>query len=143
MTNEDKQLETLLKREEKEEERSVQHALKDLKATEKANSKAHKAADKAMHAVEKAQTKEHKTSKTLSKATHKHDDAVAAVTNAERNIGIKQRHLTQLEGDLEQKKQHVDEVQRKKEQHDSIRNAKRAEMLGYAPIANGGADQAA
>lgn len=41
MTNDDKQLESLLKREEKEEERHVQHALKDLKATEKANSKAH------------------------------------------------------------------------------------------------------
>ncbi|KZV97187.1 hypothetical protein EXIGLDRAFT_670383 [Exidia glandulosa HHB12029] len=131
MTSQDKQLEALLVREEKEEGRSVQHALKDLKSTNSADVKAHKMVDKAVHSLEKAQTKEHKMAKAVSKAAHNHDDAAAGVVNAERNIGIKQRHMTQLDADLEQKKQDLEEAQRQKEQHDSMRNAKRAEMLGF------------
>lgn len=43
MTNDDKQLEALLAREERDEDRGIQHALKDLKSVVKADTKAHKA----------------------------------------------------------------------------------------------------
>ena len=98
----------MLLREEKDEERAVQHALKDLKAAEKAGGKSHKvrrgwylsvcstpdawisqATDKAIHAIDKAHNSEHKAAKALSRATHKHDDTVASIATAERNLGVR------------------------------------------------------
>ncbi|KAJ4474228.1 hypothetical protein J3R30DRAFT_3506664 [Lentinula aciculospora] len=112
----------------KAEDSHVSHTLKDLSKVEKASGKADKTSDKAEHALEKTHHKELKASKSLNKATHKHDLAVAAVGNAEKDAAVKKQESARLQAEVDQRKASVDGMLQAQRNHNSIRESKLAEI---------------
>ncbi|KAH7868063.1 uncharacterized protein C8R40DRAFT_1062959 [Lentinula edodes] len=105
-----KKLEKKIIDEGKAEDAHVSHTLKDLSKVEKASGKADKTFDKSEHALEKTHKKELKASNTLNKATHKHDLAVAAIGNAEKDLAVKKQESARLQAEVEQRKASVDGI---------------------------------
>ncbi|KAJ3812850.1 hypothetical protein F5876DRAFT_74443 [Lentinula aff. lateritia] len=123
-----KKLEKKIIDEGKAEDAHVSHTLKDLSKVEKASGKADKTFDKSEHALEKTHKKELKASNTLNKATHKHDLAVAAIGNAEKDLAVKKQESARLQAEVEQRKASVDGIIEAQRHHNSLRESKLAEI---------------
>ncbi|KAH9927139.1 uncharacterized protein BXZ73DRAFT_78609 [Epithele typhae] len=124
-------VEKQIHKEERSDEKSLSHAIDDLSRADKAHAKSIKAADKAQHALDKAVANEHKTAKALNKAAHTHDTAIADEQSAEKAAQIQMQHKARLEQDLEQKRQHLEELRSRKEQNDAARDSKLSELHSH------------
>lgn len=123
-----KSIEKIIAKEEKQDEKNLQHAIKDLKAGEKAETKAHKMADKAQHDLDKIKRKEHDAAKAVNKTKAEHEKALAEVDKVQKNIQVKHQREGQLEEDVRRKQTLVSELQQKKEQNDQVREAHIAQL---------------
>ncbi|KAI0676968.1 hypothetical protein C8Q78DRAFT_1000386 [Trametes maxima] len=113
-----RQVEKMVAKEARDDQKALDHTIKDLSTAEKAHNKSIKAADKAAHALDKAVEKEHKAAKALNRAAHNHDAAVTSEQSAEKTVQIKKQHEARLEQDLEQKRRQMDEIQQRKSHND-------------------------
>ncbi|KAI0751501.1 hypothetical protein C8Q80DRAFT_1099872 [Daedaleopsis nitida] len=77
-----KKLEKLFVQEAKTEQKSIDHALKDVKEAEKALRKCMKTTEKAQKQAIKVKDKEHGAAKALNKAKHQHADTLDKEANA-------------------------------------------------------------
>ncbi|TFK56015.1 hypothetical protein OE88DRAFT_693569 [Heliocybe sulcata] len=123
-----KTIEKIIANEEKQDEKSLKHAIKDLKAGEKAESKAHKMADKAQHALDKVTRKEHDSAKAINKAKANHEKALTDVQQTQKTIDIKHQREAKLEEDVRRQQTLVNELQQKKDQNDQAREARIAQL---------------
>ncbi|KAB5589105.1 hypothetical protein CTheo_7451 [Ceratobasidium theobromae] len=123
-----KMIEKMLEREAKNDAASLKHAMRDLEGAEKAEVKSEKMVDRAIHAHEKAVRKEHNASKALNKAQHAHETRVADQERALKTIDIKKQHQARLEQDVEQKKVALEQMQRRKDTNDALRDQKIAQL---------------
>ncbi|CEL58015.1 hypothetical protein RSOLAG1IB_02760 [Rhizoctonia solani AG-1 IB] len=123
-----KMIEKMLEREAKNDAAALKHAVRDLEAAEKAEVKAEKMVDKAVHAHEKTVRKEHDAAKALNKAQHAHEARVADQQSAGKTIDIKKQHQTRLEQDVEAKKASLEQMQKRKETNDALRDQKIAQL---------------
>ncbi|KIK63345.1 hypothetical protein GYMLUDRAFT_129670, partial [Collybiopsis luxurians FD-317 M1] len=123
-----KKIEKKIIKEGKAEDATVSHALKDLAKLEKASNKATKALDKSQHALEKSHKEEHKATKNLNKATHKHDLAVAAIANAEKDLEARKAETARLQNEVAKKKEEVNGVLDSQRKHNSLRETRLAEI---------------
>ncbi|KDN36175.1 hypothetical protein RSAG8_11007, partial [Rhizoctonia solani AG-8 WAC10335] len=129
-----KMIEKMLEREAKNDAVALKHAVKDLEAAEKADVKAEKMVDRAIHAHEKTVRKEHDSAKALNKAQHVHDARVADEQSAIKTID--KQHQTRLEQDVEAKKAALEQMQKKKETNDSLRDQKIVQL--HSHVGTGG-----
>ncbi|KZT26879.1 hypothetical protein NEOLEDRAFT_1049685, partial [Neolentinus lepideus HHB14362 ss-1] len=132
-----KSIEKIIASEEKQDEKNLQHAIKDLKAGEKAEGKAHKMADKAQHALDKVTRKEHDAAKAVNKANSNHEKALTDVQQAHKSIDIKHQREAQLEDAVQRKQTLVGELQQKKDQNDQSREARIAQLHTHGPAGVG------
>ncbi|KAH7344691.1 hypothetical protein B0J17DRAFT_712343 [Rhizoctonia solani] len=123
-----KMIEKMLEREAKNDAAALKHAVRDLEAAGKAEVKAEKMIDKAIHAHDKTVRKEHDAAKALNKAEHVHGARVADEQNAAKTIELKKQHQARLEQDVEAKKAALDQLQRRKETNDALRDQKIAQL---------------
>ncbi|KAI9001299.1 hypothetical protein BD414DRAFT_474239 [Trametes punicea] len=130
-----RQVEKIIAKEAREDQKNLDHTIKDLSSAEKAHNKSVKAADKAQHQLEKAVKKEHKAAEALNRAAHNHDAAVAGEQTAEKTVQIKKQHEVRLERDLEQKRHQLDEMQQRKAHNDQIRESKLSQIHAQAAAA--------
>ena len=121
-------IEKMLEREAKNDTASLKHAVRDLESAEKSETKAEKMVDKAVHAHDKAIRKEHDAAKALNKAQHVHENRVADQQSAAKTIELKKQHQARLEQDVEQKKVALDQMQKRKETNDALRDQKIAQL---------------
>ncbi|EPT02318.1 hypothetical protein FOMPIDRAFT_1048014 [Fomitopsis schrenkii] len=119
-----RQVEKMIATEAKNEQKNLDHALKDLSKLDKTHEKAIKAADKAQHAVDKAVKDEHKTAEALNQAEHKHDNAIAGQRNACKTLELKRQDEGRLDQDVQQHKLSVDGLQQSKAANDATRESK-------------------
>ncbi|KAI0637908.1 hypothetical protein C8Q77DRAFT_397473 [Trametes polyzona] len=130
-----RQVEKMIAKEAREDQKNLDHTIEDLSSAEKAHNKSIKVADKAQHALDKAVEKEHKAAKALNRAAHNHDSAISSEQNAEKTLQIKQQHEARLEQDLEQKRRHLDELQQRKAHNDQVRESKLSQIHAQAAAA--------
>ncbi|EGO01581.1 hypothetical protein SERLA73DRAFT_70756 [Serpula lacrymans var. lacrymans S7.3] len=123
-----KQMEKIIEKEGKGEEKDFQHALKDLHATEKSESKASKAAYKAEKTLKKTEKKEQSAMKSLQKATHAHDMAVTNLHSAQTDAQVKQQQDVKLKQALEAKVTRVNEISKQKEIHNHERESRLSQI---------------
>ncbi|CAE6539460.1 hypothetical protein RSOLAG22IIIB_01464 [Rhizoctonia solani] len=119
-----KMIEKMLEREAKNDAAALKHAVRDLEAADKAETKAEKMVDRAIHAHEKTVRKEHDSAKALNKAQHAHDARVADEQSALKTIELKKQHQARLEQDVEAKRVALEEMQKRKETNDALRDQK-------------------
>ncbi|KAJ1311132.1 hypothetical protein OPQ81_009633 [Rhizoctonia solani] len=81
-----------------------------------------------IHAHEKTIRKEHDAAKALNKAQHAHDSRVADEQSALKTIEIKKQHQARLEQDVEAKKAALEQMQKRKETNDVLRDQKIAQL---------------
>jgi len=134
----------MLDREAKNDAAGLKHAMKDAQAAEKAEVKAEKMVDKAIHAQDKAARKEHDAAKALNKAQHVHETRVSDAQSAIKTVEIKKQHQAKLEADVENKKVALDQMHKRKETNDALREQKIVQLHSHgasggtvAPGANG------
>ncbi|KAI0824685.1 hypothetical protein BC628DRAFT_1321714 [Trametes gibbosa] len=130
-----RQVEKMIAKESREDQKNLDHSIKDLSSAEKSHNKSIKAADKAQHALDKSVEQEHKAAKALNRAVHGHDAAISNEQNAEKTLTIKQQHEARLEQDLEQKRRHLDDLQQRKAQNDQLRESKLSQIHAQAAAA--------
>ncbi|CAE6433805.1 hypothetical protein ACGC1H_001474 [Rhizoctonia solani] len=123
-----KMIEKMLEREAKSDAAALKHAVRDLEAADKAEVKAEKMVDRAVHAHEKTVRKEHDSAKALNKAQHAHDARIADEQSALKTIEIKKQHQARLEQDVEVKKASLEEMEKRKETNDALRDRKIAQL---------------
>ncbi|KAL1944943.1 hypothetical protein VTO73DRAFT_2563 [Trametes versicolor] len=105
----------------REDQRDLDHSIKDLSAAEKAHDKSVKAAFNAHRAVDKAIENEYETAKALNRATHNHEVAISNEQNARITAEINTQYEVHLQQGLEQKGRHLDELHQRKVQNDQLR----------------------
>ncbi|KAJ3478122.1 hypothetical protein NLI96_g9983 [Meripilus lineatus] len=125
-----RQVEKMMEKEAKADQKTLSHAIKDLTGVEKNHDKSIKAADKAQHALDKAIKQEYNAAATLNKATHAHDSAVSSHHAAEKTLNLKQQHETRLLQDLEQRRADVENLKQRKATNDV---ASRAQVHSEGP----------
>ncbi|KAH9894369.1 hypothetical protein C8Q73DRAFT_836312 [Cubamyces lactineus] len=154
-----RQVEKIIAKETREDQKNLDHTIKDLSGAEKAHNKSIKAVDKAHHQLDKAVEQEHKAAKALNRAAHSHDSAVSNEQNAEKTVErgltlpsptrphtslttaspllpqIKKQHEARLEKDLEQKRRQLDELQQRKAHNDQVRETKLSQIHAQAAAA--------
>nr|GAT46170.1 predicted protein [Mycena chlorophos] len=123
-----KHLEKTLRKESKDEDKQVQHVLKDVAHTEKSASKATKALNKAEKQNEKLGKNEMHTAEAMNKATSKHNRAVNELESSDRDVKLKQQQDVKLHADLEKKKAHADQLVEGQKAHEAARDAKLSEI---------------
>ncbi|TFY50308.1 hypothetical protein EVJ58_g11103 [Rhodofomes roseus] len=139
---ETRQVEKMIATEAKNEQKTVDHALKDLSKLEKTHDKSLKAADKAQHMLDKAVKNENDTAKALNQAEHKHDNAISSQRNAYKTLELKRQQAGHLEQDLQQRKTSVDEIQQKKAASDHLSIVRAVRESKLAQIHQHAADRA-
>ncbi|OJT01864.1 hypothetical protein TRAPUB_7696 [Trametes pubescens] len=107
----------------REDERDLDHAIKDLASAEKAHDKSVKAAFDAHRAVDKAIENEYETAKALNRATHNHDVAISNEENTRITAKINQQYEVHLQQGLAEKSKRLDELQRRKAHNDQMRES--------------------
>ncbi|KAI0356534.1 hypothetical protein OH77DRAFT_1423467 [Trametes cingulata] len=130
-----RQVEKMIAKEARDDQKNLDHTIKDLSSAEKAHNKSIKAVDKASHALDKAVEKEHKAAKAVNRAIHNHDSTVAGEQAAEKKVQITKQHEARLEQDLEQKRRQLDELQHRKAQNDHVRESKLSQIHAQAAAA--------
>ncbi|KAI0370171.1 hypothetical protein BV20DRAFT_966785 [Pilatotrama ljubarskyi] len=130
-----RQVEKMIAKEARDDQKNLDHTIKDLSSAEKAHNKSVKAVDNAHHALDKAVEKEHKAAKAVNRAIHNHDSTVANEQAAEKKVEITKQHETRLEQDLEQKRRQLDELQHRKAQNDQLRESKLSQIHAQAAAA--------
>ncbi|CAE6511340.1 unnamed protein product [Rhizoctonia solani] len=123
-----KMIEKMLEREAKNDAAALKHAVRDLEAAGRAEAKSEKMVDKAIHAHEKTVRKEHDAAKALNKAQHVHDARVSDEQSATKTIEIKKQHQARLEQDVEAKRTALEQMQKRKETNDALRDQKIAQL---------------
>jgi len=126
-----KQIEKMLEREAKNDAAALKHAVRDAESSNNAEVKAEKMVDKAVHAHDKAARKEHDAAKALNKAQHTHESRVADALSAEKTIEIKKQHQAKLAADVEAKKATLDQLQKRKETNDALREQKIVQLHSH------------
>ncbi|CDO74552.1 hypothetical protein BN946_scf184632.g9 [Trametes cinnabarina] len=116
---EDRQIEKIVAKEERDEQKNLDHTVKDLSSAEKAYNKTVKAISKAQHQLERAVEKEHNASKAVNRAAHNHDAAIANEQNAEKTVELHKEHEVKLGQDLEQKRRQLEDAQQRKAHNDT------------------------
>ncbi|KAI0080697.1 hypothetical protein K474DRAFT_157404 [Panus rudis PR-1116 ss-1] len=127
-----KQVEKQVATEARLEEKTLQHAIKDLESAEKTHHKSVKEADKAQHSLDQAVKKEYKAASALNKAAHKHDEAIANELTAEKKLAHKHQHEERLGQELAKHRASVDELQQRKNQNDQQHELKLSNVHAQA-----------
>jgi len=127
-----RQLEKRVSNEARQDQKTLDHAIKDLSQAEKTHNSGIKAAENAQHALDKAVQKEYKTATALNKATHVHNAALTDQQNAEKTLTLKQQHENRLEQDLHKRKATMEDLQHRKESNDQQREMKLAQIHAQA-----------
>jgi len=135
-----RQLEKMVSNEARQDQKTLDHAIKDLSQAEKTHNSGIKAAENAQHALDKAVQKEYKTATALNKATHVHNAALTDQQNAEKTLTLKQQHEGRLEHDLQQRKATMEDLQHRKETNDQQREVKLSQIHAQAASRVGTAD---
>ncbi|THH33699.1 hypothetical protein EUX98_g489 [Antrodiella citrinella] len=141
------QFEKIVAKEAHDDQKTLQHAVKDLKHAEASHNKGIKrststqAADGAQHSFENAMKQEHKTADALNKATNQHDTAVSNQTSAEKTLNLKQQHEQRLQQNLDQRKQAMETIEQRKQANDQRREAKLSDLHAQAARENTGAGE--
>ncbi|EIW58249.1 uncharacterized protein TRAVEDRAFT_123258 [Trametes versicolor FP-101664 SS1] len=102
----------------REDQRDLDHSIKDLTAAEKAHDKSVKAAYNAHRAVDQAIENEYETAKALNRATHNHEVAISNEQNARITAEVGRSESPHLQQGLEQKGRHLDELHQRKAHND-------------------------
>ncbi|KZT00193.1 uncharacterized protein LAESUDRAFT_732522 [Laetiporus sulphureus 93-53] len=123
-----RQLEKVISSEARNDQKNVDHAIKDLKGAGTTHNKSVKAADKAQHELDKAIENEHKAAAALNKAEHQHESAIADQRNAAKTLELKKQQEARLEQDLHKQHEAVVEIQQRKASNDAMRESKLARV---------------
>ncbi|KZT00191.1 uncharacterized protein LAESUDRAFT_563590 [Laetiporus sulphureus 93-53] len=123
-----RQLERMTTSEARTDQKTVDHAIKDLKDAGKTHNKSVKAADKAQHALDKAVKNEHKTAAAINEAQHQHESAIADQRNASKTLELNKEHELRLGQDLQKQREAVNQTQQRKASNDVMRESKLARV---------------
>ncbi|KIP09185.1 hypothetical protein PHLGIDRAFT_18701 [Phlebiopsis gigantea 11061_1 CR5-6] len=121
-------VEKRIAQEARQDERNLNHVIKDLRVAEKNHQKAIKAVDNGQHKVDKTARKEHKAAAAVEKAQHNHQAAISSEASAEKSLNLKRQYQQRLEQDLQQRRATVDEWQHRKDVNDQQRETKLADI---------------
>ncbi|EPT02319.1 hypothetical protein FOMPIDRAFT_88996 [Fomitopsis schrenkii] len=127
-----RQVEQMVATEAKNEQKNLDHTLKDFAKLNGTHEKAIKAADKAQRSLDKAVKNENKTAKELNEAEHRHDNALSDQRNAYKTLELKRQQGGRIEQDLQQRKASVGELQQKKAANDAARESKLSDVHRHA-----------
>ncbi|SPO28434.1 related to DNA binding protein Ncp1 [Ustilago trichophora] len=125
-----KKMDKLMKKEAKNEHKSIKRAIKDAESSEKLFRKSRDAETQAIKRHQKAQTKEHKAAKALSKAKAEHEKYAADLAKAVEDLDIKKRHTESTRVGHETAKKHIDELRNQKTVNDQARSRQAAALHG-------------
>ncbi|SPO29439.1 related to DNA binding protein Ncp1 [Ustilago trichophora] len=125
-----KKMDKLMKKEAKNEHKSIKRAIKDAESSEKLFRKSRDAETQAIKRHQKAQTKEHKAAKALSKAKAEYEKYAAELAKAVEDLDIKKRHTESTRVGHETAKKHIDELRNQKTVNDQARSRQAAAIHG-------------
>lgn len=123
-------MDKLMKKEAKDEAKSLKRAIKEAQSAEKLFRKSRDAEQQAIKRHTKAQTYEHKASKSLSRAKAEHEKCAADLAKAVEEMDIKKRHTEGTRSGYEEAKQRIDELRSQKTINDQARSRTAAQIHG-------------
>ncbi|GMK56882.1 hypothetical protein CspeluHIS016_0307220 [Cutaneotrichosporon spelunceum] len=134
--------EKLLQKEQKNDEKAIKLALKDLDRAHKAQRKAEKAEHDAAEDHQKAIRREEKLAAELLKLQHEHESAIVTKDTLANEVAAKQEELNRLGGEVTRFQDSLEKAQERARQNGQRREKRLAE-LGVAvtsPTASSSAD---
>lgn len=123
-----REFEKRIANEAQQDQRTLDHAIKDLAQAEKSHTKSGNVAEKAKHAVDKAIKAEYKASSALNSAQHKHDDAIVDHQAKVNTLDTQIAYEKALADTVEKRRTSTDEMQHRKDHNDRRRELELSQM---------------
>ncbi|KIY71799.1 hypothetical protein CYLTODRAFT_486914 [Cylindrobasidium torrendii FP15055 ss-10] len=117
-------MEKKILKEGKVDDTTVRHELADLARLEKESQKARKDLEKAQALLAKREKEEHQATTNLNNATHAHEVSVVKLSDAQKDLKIKQEWEEKMHADLTVKRAAVDNVVNEQKERNEERESK-------------------
>ncbi|OBZ76972.1 hypothetical protein A0H81_03670 [Grifola frondosa] len=130
-----RQVEKMVAKETKADQKNLDHTIKDLRKAEKSHNDSIKTdyrwrTKPSMHLTR--QLRKHDAANALNRAVHHHDAAVSDQHTAEKTLELKRQHEARLREDLEKRRSTMEEFRQRKASNDSTRETKLSQLHAQA-----------